>query len=683
MDRMATSVTTRATGARRALAIAIAAVSVPLILLGWVVSWVGEPSEFVAPHPLELARVILLVALAFPVVGLVLALRVPRNPIGWMFLAFGLAIGLQVALGLYADHHWYHGQPPLPADNWAAWLSSWMVGASFWVVPALLPLLYPTGAPPGPRWRPLLYVACVGIVMQTLGEALSPDTLAPYGLRNPIGTQAGSYLTDGSAPFLVAALLGGLAALVFRFRRAQGDERLQIKWLALLGALVAVFLVLGGSAQLLGSSTWDDIFWMAAISCFLLLPVATGVAILRHRLYDIDLLVNRALVYGALTALVAVGYVAVVALCGLVLHREAGLGASLVATATIALLFGPVRTRLQRGANRLLYGQRDEPYAAVANLGTRLSATENADATLRALAETVAQALRLPYAAVELRHGGRLERIAATGRPPWAVTRIPLAYGGEELGAIAVCPRAPGESFNAADRHLLSELARQAAAAAHAILLADDLQRARERIVTAREEERRHIRHELHDRVGPSLAGMTLQLDALRRLAGQDAETAAEAVRALRLEAAGALDDVRALARGLRPPVLDALGLLGALGQLGEDCAPLEVRLDVRDELQTLPAATEVAAYRIAQDVLAQLADTPGARSATLRLRGGQALELEFTAEDVAGGELSVPVATAVRERAEELGGSCASEPRLTGGRRLRARLPLAVEAVA
>jgi signal transduction histidine kinase len=263
------------------------------------------------------------------------------------------------------------------------------------------------------------------------------------------------------------------------------------------------------------------------------------------------------------------------------------------------------------------------------------------------------------------------------------VTRIPLAYGGEELGAIAVCSRSPGESFNAADRHLLSELARQAAAAAHAILLADDLQRARERIVSAREEERRHLRYELHDRIGPSLAGMTLQLDALRRLAGQDSEAAAEAVRALRHEAAAALDDVRALARGLRPPVLDALGLLGALGQLGQDSAPLEVRLDVRDELHSLPAATEVAAYRIAQDVLAQLADTPGARRATLRLRGGQALELEFTAEDVAGGELAVPVATAVRERAEELGGSCASEPRLAGGRRLRARLPLAIEAAA
>jgi signal transduction histidine kinase len=375
--------------------------------------------------------------------------------------------------------------------------------------------------------------------------------------------------------------------------------------------------------------------------------------------------------------------VAVVALCGLVLHREAGLGASLVATATVAVLFGPVRTRLQRGANRLLYGQRDEPYVAVANLGMRLSATENADATLRALAETVAQALRLPYAAVELRHGGRLERIAATGRPPWGVARIPLAYGGEELGAIAVCPRAPGESFNAADRHLLSELARQAAAAAHAIVLADDLQRARERIVTAREEERRHLRYELHDRIGPSLAGMTLQLDALRRLAEQDTDAAAEAVRGLRLEAAGALDDVRSLARGLRPPVLDALGLVGALRQLGEDCAPLELRLDVRDELQSLPAATEVAAYRIAQDVVSQLADTPGARSATLRLRGGQALELEFTAEDAGGAELSLPVAGAVRERAEELGGSCVSEPRLAGGRRLRARLPLAVEAVA
>ena len=519
------------------------------------------------------------------------------------------------------------------------------------------------------------------MLTQALGEALQDTRLQPYQLRNPAASPLGSIMLDGGAPFVVAALILGVAALVVRFRRSRGDERLQLKWLALLGALLALFLVLAGTAEALGSNTWGDIFWMCAISGFVLLPLATGVAILRHRLYDIDLLVNRALVYGALTALVAVGYVSVVALIGLVFHHEAGLAASLVATATIAVLFGPVRTRLQRGANRLLYGQRNEPYVAVSRLGTQLAATENADAALRATAETVAQALRLPYVAVELQHGGRVERIAQTGRPPWAVTRVPLLYGGEQLGALAVCPRAPGEQFSAADRRVLTDLARQAGAAAHAIALADDLQRARERIVSAREEERRTLRYELHDRVGPSLAGMTLQVDGLRRLAGRDPAAAAGAVRELRLEAAGALESVRALARGLRPPVLDAVGLAGALAQLGEQFAPLEVHVEVRDELRELPAATEVATYRIAHDVVSELADTPGARSCRLRLRSGAVLELEVTAEDASGAELALAPSSGVRERAEELGGSCISEPRLAGGRRLRARLPLGVGA--
>src|SRR5262249_17741201 len=163
-----------------------------------------------------------------------------------------------------------------------------------------------------------------------------------------------------------------------------------------------------------------------------------------------------------------------------------------------------------------------------------------------------------------------------------------------------------------------------------------------------------HLRYELHDRIGPSLAGMTLQLDGLRRVAEQDPPAAAEAVRQLRLEAAGALADVRALARGLRPPVLDALGLLGALGPLRDDCAPAR-----GPRPPPRRAAPEAAAYLLAQDVRAGLADTPGARACTLRLRGGHALELEVTAEDAAGRELALDVPAKVRERAEEVGGSC------------------------
>src|SRR5262249_39351078 len=324
---------------------------------------------------------------------------------------------------------------------------------------------------------------------------------------------------------------------------------------------------------------------------FLMVPLSIGMAILRARLWDIDLIINRTLVYGALTASVVGLYVLVVGYLGTLFQTSGNLLVSLIATGVIALLFQPLRNRLQRGVNRLLYGERDDPYAALARLGQRLEATLAPDAVLPAIVETVAQALKVPYVAIALTTDDRpfdpsttLRGAAAQGRPPTTGQRfeiiaahgatpsalsschlVILSYQGETIGQLILAPRAPGEPFSPPDQRLLDDLARQAGVAVHAVRLTSDLQRARERLVAAREEARRRLRRDLHDGLGPQLASQTLLIDTVFRLLPEDMDGATELLQRLKSQSQGAIADIRRLVYALRPPALDDLGLVEAL----------------------------------------------------------------------------------------------------------------------
>jgi signal transduction histidine kinase len=326
------------------------------------------------------------------------------------------------------------------------------------------------------------------------------------------------------------------------------------------------------------------VLWFLAVVAF---PAAAGIAIVRHRLFDVDLLINRTLVYGALTTCVVALYAFFVGALSLLFQSSGSPVISLVATGLLAVLFQPLRERLQRGVDRLLYGAREDPYAIISRLGQQLHETSA------------------------------------------------------------------------------------------------DLQRARERLVTAREEERRRLRRDLHDGVGPTLASLAQRLDLASALVPREPASAVALLDDLKARVKATVGEIRRLAHGLRPPALDELGLVASLRELAADHnqpGRLQIVVDAPDVIPPLPAAVEVAAYRIAAEALTNVARHAQAQRCLVRLAVDGALRLEVLDD---GRGLAAACRPGVglrsmRERAAELGGTCLVEPRPEGGTRVLAHLPLA-----
>lgn len=529
-----------------------------------------------------------------------------------------------------------------------------------------------------PRWTRWLAVALAALVL----ISFFPDSpLYPSNWPPPA-----SELSD------LGLLLTGLFAQAYRYRRVSGPaERQQTKWV-FFGFAVALLGYLGMVSSLsifpffYSPGSLADFLGGAAVDGFLLLiPLSISLAILRYRLWDIDILINRTLVYGALTTSVIGLYVLVVESLGTLLSMQGDLPVSLLATGLIAVLFTPLRERLQRGVNRLMYGERDDPYGVLSRLGRRLEDTLAPEAALRTIVETVAQALKLPYAAIALKQDdGQLATAVEYGTPVSDPVVLPLAYQREPVGRLILAPRAPGEPFSPSDRRLLEDLARQTGVAVHAVRLTADLQHSRERLVTTREEERRRLRRDLHDGLGPQLASLTMRAEAAHDLVPLDPVRAQEVLEGLTEQAQAAVADVRRLVYALRPPALDTLGLIGALRsqatQLGD--SSLRISIEAPEELPALPAAVEVAAYRIVLEALTNVVRHAEASNCTVRLAldeeaGALDLEIEDNGRGIEEDHQAGVGLASMRERAEELGGSCTIEAVPSGsGIRVRAFLP-------
>jgi signal transduction histidine kinase len=499
-----------------------------------------------------------------------------------------------------------------------------------------------------------------------------------------------------------AALVLIVIAQVYRYRTASSPlERQQSKWLLFSGC-VAFLLIVGLKVPpfffpSLGQagSFYQLMITPAYLVLSLIWPICVGIAILRYRLYDIDIIIHRTLLYGMLTACVVALYVLVVVGLGALLQTKGNLGLSLLATGLIAVLIQPLHTRLQRAVNRLLYGERDEPYTVISHLGQRLEATMAPEAVLPTIVETVTGALKLPYAAISLKQDGEDVMTASSGRAADELTRLPLVYQGEHIGDLLLAPRARGETFSSADQTLLADLARQAGIAIHAVRLTTDLQRltkelqhSRTELVTAREEERRRLRRDLHDGLGSVLASLNWRAGALRLLLLRDPVAADALVVEQQNTIQAAIGDIRRLVYDLRPPALDELGLIGAIRERAmQQSVPTErdsvggLRIDVvaPDQLTALPAAVEVAAYRITQEALANVVRHAQAHRCCVRLSCEQEMLHVEVSDDGVGLPESYRAGVgllSLRERAAELGGTCEIARMPEGGTCVRACLP-------
>ncbi len=632
-------------------------------------------------------------AIIYAGLGAAVAARRPRNPIGPLFLGVSTSFVLSAwaaGLPLYAALAPHLVSPAL--HDLGQWLSNWI-----WLPAQILPvtfvfLLFPDGHLLSPRWRVVGWAAGLSLLSLMFALAAHPGPVAEWGtLPNPYGLAGAEHLlerviTVGSA-LLAAGVVGSLLSIVVRFRRSRGIERAQMKWLVYAAAMILAVSVLAIPLWLSGNlANPQAMEWSITLTNVMTLSIAVAatVAIVRYRLYDIDFIINRTLVYGVMTGVVLLIYSLVVGGAGVLFGSQGNWLLTLLATGLVAVLFQPIRDRLQRGVNRLLYGQRDEPFAVLAQLGRQLEQPVTPDAVYPALVETVAQALRLPYVALEVKLAGGFHTAEAYGRPVEAPVALPLAHQGEIVGRLLVARRAPGEAFSAADERLLQNIAHQAGAAVHNANLMADLQRSRHQIVTGREEERRRLRRDLHDGLGPALAALLLQVRALRRLVA-DTPPAAEALAdELQADIRAAIDDIRRVVHELRPPALDDLGLVPALrvmaAKIGAGgAAGLRVTVNAPDDLPPLPAAVEVAAYRIIQEALTNVVHHAQARCATVSLRLDQALTIEV-ADDGLGfrsGRAGGLGLHSMRERATELGGTFSIESLAAGGMVVRATLPV------
>jgi signal transduction histidine kinase len=614
----------------------------------------------------------LLLTAVWVVPGVLITTARPHLALGWLVLGEALLFGAS-ALG----QAWVRsGADGTGADvAWAGWVTdrfSAFLAVGIWLILVLLP----DGRLPSPRWRPwvgaVVVAQCAVLVAFTLvqGPVTGPDSSLPPSARevaNPLGVlppSIGEWLDGVDVVLLQLPLLLCLLGYLVRLRRAGSDERVRVVGV-LLAASTFVLLVV------LGHAWWPQAAEAFDVVAAVLLAVQLTAAVLGRHPHTVAVLVRQTFVHTVLLAAIAGLAVLVASVVRALGQTLPGFGVAVIAAAA-ALAVQPLRALLARLVDRLLYGDLRDPYRALQRLAERTHTAPDIDAVLTGLAATVAASLHAPWARVEA-----AGHVGSWGEGPGGGESVvvDLVSGPALLGTVAV---EPARRLRTAELQLLADLARHGGVAVQAVLLADAVRAGRQRLVVAREEERRRLRRDLHDGVGPTLAGLTMQLGALRPLVGTEPAAVADRLGRLEDAAREALETVRRLAHGLRPPALDELGMGGALRQLA-DSLGLSVRF--RDEeLPRLPAAVEVAVYLIAAEALHNVARHAGTGDVEVQLvADGDDVTLVVRDSGPGGGEGRPPGIglTTMRERADELGGTVTVASAPGGGTTVTARLPL------
>jgi signal transduction histidine kinase len=608
------------------------------------------------------------VVVAYAAVGVLVLWHRPGHPIGRIAAALAAVWGVGEAL-VATSYDALTQDPHSTAAALGNVSGSFLRGLPWLVAVMWLPLVFPDGR--GLRTglaRVAGRVSATAIVGFSLISLVSPrmtDTRLAH-VRNPIGLPgvAGQAM---EGPFAGLMLLLGIAAIGLavavvaqRYRHTGALGRQQTLVFA-----IAFVPPVAGLVASFSDSAGPWVFGVASLP----VPVAIGVAMLQRRLYDIPLAVNRSLTYGALWLLIALVYAVTIGGVGAMVQQRGAAWLPWVAAGVVAVSFAPLREGLQGAANRITYGQWAQPSEVLSRTHRRLSDAGDVRALLDSLADDLAEGLGLGH--VEIRDASGTT-LAGAGVPGGEVDELPLTVYGASVGALRWRRRALRDT----DRALLADLAAQLGAVVHADGLLESVRAAQERLVLAREEERRRLRRDLHDGLGPALAGLTLQVDTVRnKLASGDADTA---LLGLRSGIQEAVLGVRRIVEGLRPPALDDLGLVEAVRQLGSHVG-VPVSL-AGDPLPRLPAAVEVASYRIVQEALANAARHAFPTHICVSLELGPDGLAVGVADDGIGVVVPRPDGVglgSMRERAEEIGGSFALSAQPGLGTTVTAVLPV------
>jgi len=600
--------------------------------------------------------------------------------VAWMLIGLAASVVLSGLSEAYATFGLLVEPGSLPGAAWVAPFSEAMFWPAFTCLTFVM-LMTPSGRVPAGVWRVGAVAAVAGVVLWFAGTVLSDDPLdAPLdGVDNPWAIESLQPTADVAAAVGVvvthAAAVAAVVSLVRRYGRSNGVEREQLRWVAA-GALVAALAVVVALASALAGQ--DLLLGLAALTLVVVVPISVAIAISWYRLYDFDRTVSRSVVGAVLAVMVTAVYAATVLLIGWVIDSGDAVASGVAAVGAV-LAVAPMRNVAQRSVDRLLYGNRAEPFVVVSSLNRRLQASSSPEDALQILVDTVAVELALPAVAVTSIDGrvlashGELDSERSVG--------FELVHQGEQVGMLLLGLRRNEDDVDARERSLFDDLARHAGAAVHAAALMRDLQHARQHLVMAREEERRRLRRDLHDGLGPQLTAVALKIDAARNLMRRDPDAADSALNELRSDVRSALDEVRRVVYALRPPGLDELGLLGALRQHARNCSArggLEIVVS-GDDLTSLPAPVEVAAYRIATEAITNAVRHANAQrcSVDVELDGQLLVRVSDDGDGLpAPWRAGVGVAS-MRERAAELGGTCSMEQPDDGGTCVIARLPV------
>jgi signal transduction histidine kinase len=665
---------------------AAGAVAGAMLATAALITWITlEPHQLFAPLSW-------LMPATFAAMGGLIAWRQSRNTIGWIVLLSGPFAAVGLAADGWAVRSFAHASGPLPFGTASAWVANLILSSHLiFLVLGLILLLFPDGTLPSPRWRWLLwYGAFVYGALAVTAALWSVDVtgIFPHHTLRSLLPGQPDVLTI-ARPFLAIQLtfvVACLAALVARFRRSQGDERQQLRWLVYTAAVVVTAVVL--SIVFFGNGRY-------ALALFSLIPVAIAVAVLKYHLYDLDLVISKTIVFGILAAFITAIYAGSVAGIGALVGRRGSLALAALAAAVIAVAFQPLRQRAQHIANRVVYGQRATPYEVLAQFSGRMADAYATEEVPLRIAQTLAQGTGARAAEVWLALGPQLHRAAAWPEESLAAADLPIAAGlpgrpgmdlavgvlhqGQLLGALTV-RMAPGHPLSAAQDKLVRDLAGQAGLVLRNARLFEELRASRQRLVAAQDLERRRIERNIHDGAQQQLVAMAISLRLADSLIDENPAEAHSALQELQVQAGEASRDLRDLAHGIYPPLLAERGLPDALAAQARR-SPIPVAIQSRG-VGRYPQEAEATVYFCCLEALQNVAKYSKATSVRLIVSAaGGRLCFEVTDDGRGFDPAATSHGTGLRgmaDRMDALGGSIEIRSRPGQGTTVAGSVPVA-----